>query len=97
MMSAPQQQTSPIIKLLKQIDAGVTIYEPFNRTPECWREFQDTIARLEEMKQLGLVRELFTQTRTSFGKEETVMVMIVGGLTEEGRELLNHPDKPSSQ
>ncbi len=97
MMSAPQQQTSPLLNLLKQIHAGVTIYEPFNRTPDGLREFQDTIARLEEMKQLGLVRQLSTQTRTSFGQEEIMMVMIVGGLTDEGRELLNHSDKPSSQ
>lgn len=97
MMSVPQQQTSPLLKLLVQIDAGVTIYEPFNRTPECLREFQDTIARLEEIKQLGLVHQLLTQTRTSFGKEEIVMVMVVGGLTEEGRELLNHSDMHSNQ
>ncbi len=96
-MSAPQQQTSHLLKLLTQIDAGVMIYEPFNCTPECLREFQDTIARIEEMKQLGLIRQLFTQTRTSFGKEGIVMVMIIGGLTDEGRELLNHPDKPSGQ
>ncbi len=64
---------------------------------ETLREFADTVARLEEMKELGLVRQLFTQTRTSFGKEQITMVMVVGGLTEEGRRLLSEPDKPSSQ
>ena len=53
---------SPFLDLLKQIDGGVTIYEPFARTPERLREFADTVARLEEMKRLGLVRQLFMQT-----------------------------------
>lgn len=88
---------SPFLELLKQIDDGVTIYEAFNRTPERLREFADTVARLEEMKRLGLVRQLFTQTRTSFGEEQIVMVMVVGGLTDEGRRLLDSSDKPSSQ
>lgn len=93
-MSAESQ--SPFLKLLKQIEDGISIYEPFNRTPECLREFHDTVARLEEMKRLGLVRQLFTQTRTSFGEEQIIMIMVVGGLTEEGRRLLGEPDKPSS-
>ena len=87
---------SPFLELLRQIDDGVTIYEAFNRTPDKLREFADTVARLEEMKRLGLVRQLFTQTRTSFGEEQVVMVMVVGGLTEEGRRLLDDLDKPSS-
>ena len=91
MMNARMQ--SPLLDLLKQIDAGVTIYEPFARTPEKLREFADTVARLEEMKELRLVRQLFTQTRTSFGEEQIIMVMVVGGLTEEGRRLLGEPDK----
>ena len=91
------ESRSPFLKLLKQIDDGVSIYEPFTRTPECLREFRDTVARLEEMKRLGLVRQLFTQTRTSFGEEQIVMVMVVGGLTDEGRRLLDDQDKPPSQ
>lgn len=86
---------SPFLKLLKQIDAGVTIYEPFARTPEKLSEFQDTVAHLEEIKRLGLVRQLFTQTRTSFGEEQIVMVMVVGGLTQEGRRLLDQSNTSS--
>jgi len=84
----------PFLKLLKQIADGVSIYEPFNRTPECLREFRDRVARLEEMKRLGLFRQLFTQTRTSFGEEQ--IVMVVGGLTQEGRRLLDQSN-PSSE
>ena len=95
MMNVRKQ--SPFLELLKQIDAGISIFEPFGSTLETLREFADTVARLEEMKELGLVRQLFTQTRTSFGEEQIVMVMVVGGLTEEGRRLLGEPDNPSSQ
>lgn len=87
-MSNVQRQASPLLKLLAQIDSGISIYEPFNRTPEIVREFADTVSRLEEMKRLGLVRQLFTQTRTSFGEEQIVMVMVVGGLTDEGKRML---------
>lgn len=80
---------SPFLALLRQISNGVTIYEPFDRTPERLREFSDTIARLEEMRRLGLVCQLFTQTRSSFGEEQITMVMVVGGLTEEGKRLLS--------
>ncbi len=82
----------PFLELLKQIDAGISIFEPFGRTPETLREFAETVARLEEMKQLGLVRQLFTQTRSSFGKEQIVMVMVVGGLTAEGQRMLSDYD-----
>ena len=92
-MSAESQP--PFLKLLKQIADGVSIYEPFNRTPECLREFRDTVARLDEMKRLGLVRQLFTQTRTSFDEEQIVMIMVVGGLTQEGRRLLDQSKTPS--
>ncbi len=91
------QRQSPFLELLKQLDAGISIFEPFGRTPETLREFADTVARLEEMKELGLVRQLFTQTRSSFGEEQIIMVMVVGGLTEESRRLLGEPDKSSSQ
>ena len=83
---------SPFLELLKQIDAGISIFEPFGRTPETLREFAETVARLEEMKQLGLVRQLFTQTRSSFCKEQIVMVMVVGGLTVEGQRMLSNYD-----
>jgi len=83
------QLKSPLLELLRRVDDGVTIYEPFDRTPERLREFSDTVARLEEMKELGLVRQLFTQTRSSFGEEQITMVMVVGGLTEEGKRLLS--------
>jgi len=83
------QQQSPFLDLLKQIDSGVVIYKPFARAPEKLREFEDTVARLQEMERLGLVRQFFTQARTLFGEEQIVMVMVVGGLTQEGRRLLD--------
>ena len=83
------QPKSPLLELLRRVADGVTIYEPFDRTPERLREFSDTVARLEEMKRQGLVRQLFTQTRSSFGEEQITMVMVVGGLTEEGKRLLS--------
>ena len=84
------QPQSPVLDLLRQIDAGVTIYEAFNHTPEKLRDFEDTVARLQEIERLGLIRKLFTQTRTSSasGVEEIKLVMVVGGLTEEGRQML---------
>ncbi len=89
-MSAPQhQQTSPLLQLLRQIDAGVVIYEPFLHTPEHLREFDDTVARLQEMERLGLVKKLFTEAHTSSGKERIDFVMVIGGLTEEGRRLID--------
>ncbi|MDQ3252900.1 MAG: hypothetical protein M3R15_03160 [Acidobacteriota bacterium] len=46
--------------MLKQIESGVKIFEPFGRTPGKLREFDDTVARLKEMERLGLIRQLFT-------------------------------------
>ena len=83
---------SQFLKLLQQVADGVTIYEPFLHTPEGLREFEDTVARLQEMEQLGLVKRLFTQTRTSSGNGQVVMVMVVGGLTDEGRRMLSDHD-----
>jgi hypothetical protein len=37
------QLHSPFLDLLKQIESGVTIFEPFGRTPEKLREFDDTV------------------------------------------------------
>lgn len=79
---------SPFLDLLRQIDAGVTIYEPFGRTPDRLREFDDTVARLREMHRLKLVKKLFVQTRAASGAEQITSVIVVGGLTEEGRRLL---------
>jgi len=78
----------PFLSLLKQIADGVTIYEAFMRTPERLREFEDTVARLREMERVGLIGKLFIQTRTSSGEESVEMVMVTGGLTEEGLRLL---------
>ncbi len=85
-----KQPHSRVLDLLRQIDAGVTIYEPFNHTPEKLQDFEDTVARLQEIERLGFIRRLFTQTRTSSssGVEQIKLVMVVGGLTEEGRQML---------
>lgn len=85
-MSARVQ--SPFLSLLKQINDGVQIFEPFLRTPEKMQEFDDTVARLQEMEDLKLIRKLFVQTRTYRGEESVDFVMVVGGLTEEGQRLL---------
>ena len=85
-MSARVQ--SPFLSLLKQINDGVQIFEPFLRTPEKMREFNDTVTRLQEMEDLKLIRKLFVQTRTYRSEESIDFVMVVGGLTEEGRRLL---------
>jgi len=44
------------------------------------------------MERLGLIRQLFAQTRTSFGEEQINLVMITGGLTEEAKRLLGQFD-----
>ncbi len=85
-MSAQVQ--SPFLSLLKQINDGVQIFEPFLRTPEKMQEFNDTVTRLQEMEDLKLIRKLFVQTRTYRGEESVDFVMVVGGLTEEGQRLL---------
>jgi len=85
-MSAQVQ--SPFLSLLKQINDGVQIFEPFLRTPEKMQEFNDTVTRLQEMEDLKLIRKLFVQTRTYRSEESIDFVMVVGGLTEEGQRLL---------
>ena len=86
---------SPFLDLLKQIADGVTIYEPFRRDAEGMAEFQDTVHRLREMERLGLVRQLFVQTRSSRGAEVVDMVMVQGGITREGQRLLDEQSGPS--
>lgn len=81
---------SPFLNLLQQIADGVSIFEPFTRAPEKLVEFEDTVARLKEMERLDLIGKLFIQTRTYRSEETIDMVMIVGGLTEEGRRLLDN-------
>ena len=85
-MSAQVQ--SAFLSLLKQINDGVQIFEPFLRTPEKMQEFNDTVTRLQEMEHLKLIRKLFVQTRTYRSEESIDFVMVVGGLTEEGQRLL---------
>ncbi len=80
--------TSPFLDLLKQIDEGISIFEPFRRTSHEMVEFQDTVARLQEMEQLGLVRRTYTQQREIAGREYIDFVMVQGGLTAEGQRLL---------
>ncbi len=82
------QAHSPLLDLLRQIDSGVVIYEPFGRAPEKLREFAVTVARLREMERLGLVKKSYIQTRASSGDQQIDSVMVVGGLTEDGRRLL---------
>ena len=80
---------SPFLDLLKQIADGVIIYEPFPRNAQGLAEFQVTVNNLREMERLGLIRQLFVQTRTSRGTEYIDLVMVQGGLTLEGQRLLD--------
>lgn len=80
--------TSPFLDLLKQIDEGIQIFEPFRRTSRELVEFQDTVARVLEMEKLGLVRRTFTQKREIAGSEYCDLIMVQGGLTAEGKRLL---------
>ena len=80
--------TTPFLDLLKQIASGVTIYEPFRRTPHDLKEFEDTVDRLKEMERLGLIRRLFTHTPTDSDGEYIDLAMVQGGLTPEGQRLL---------
>ncbi len=82
------QATSPLIDLLKQIDSGIQIFEPFRRTSAEMVEFQETVRRLQELEQLGLVRRVFTQTRNIAGQDYYDLAMVQGGMTAEGKRLL---------
>ena len=78
--------TTPFLDLLKQINDGVIIYEPFRRARPAMEEFQDTVHRLQEMERLGLIGRLFTQTAPQ--GDDIDFVMVQGGLTPEGKRLL---------
>ncbi len=80
--------SSPFLDLLKSIDRGITIYEPFHRNAQGMTEFQDLAARLIEMERLGLIGSLLTQTREIAGVEYYDLLMVTGGgLTAEGKRL----------
>ena len=85
--------TFPFLELLKRIADGVAIYEPFRRDAEGLREFQDTVHRLQEMERLGLVGPLFVQRRMKRGAEYVDLIMVQGGLTDEGKRLLAQQEK----
>ena len=51
-------------------------------------EFQETVHRLQEMEAQGLVSRLFLQKREIAGQPYCDLVMVTGGLTDEGRRLL---------
>jgi hypothetical protein len=87
--------TSPFLNLLKQIAGGVVIFEPFRRDAEGVRIFQDTVHRLQEMEELGLIGRLFIQKRTHRAEEYIDLVMIQGGLTVEGQHLLTEQESKS--
>ena len=82
------QTASPLIDLLTQIDSGITIFEPFRRTSAELVEFQETVRRLQELEQLGLVRRVFTQQRNIAGQDYYDLAMVQGGMTDEGQRLL---------
>ena len=83
-----EEVEAPVIRLLKQIASGITIYEPYPRTSQALVEFQDTVARLQEMERLGLVTHVWTQVREIAGTQYYDMAMVTRGLTEDGERLL---------
>jgi len=85
--------SSPFLDLLKQISDGVIIYEPFPPDAQGLSRFQDTVHRLREMERLGLVKRLFVQTRPNREAEIVDMVMVQGGLTAEGKRLLDEQSR----
>ena len=80
--------TSPFIDLLKQLASGIYIFEPFYRSGRELQEFQTTVERLQEMKELGLVQYVWLQKRDIAGCEYYDMAVVRGGLTEEGERVL---------
>lgn len=79
---------SPLLDLLTQIDAGISIFEPFRRTSAELVAFQETVRRLQELEHLGLVRRVFTQVRNIAGQDYFDLAMVQGGMTDEGKRLL---------
>ena len=88
---------TPFLDLLKQIASGVVIYEPFHRTAQDMQDFQDTVARLQEMERLGLGGRVFTQARTTHGVEFYDLAMVRGGLSAEGERLLQEYESRSER
>ncbi len=80
--------TSPLLELLKQIDEGICIFEPYRRTSRDMMEFQDTVARILEMEREGLITGTFVQKREIAGAEYCDLIMVRGGLTAEGKQML---------
>ena len=79
---------SPFLDILKQIDGGISIFEPLRRPSRELVEFQDTVARILEMENLGLIGRTFTQKREIAGAEYCDLIMVQGGLTAEGKRLV---------
>jgi hypothetical protein len=80
--------TSPFLDLLEQVASGISIFEPFYRTPDAMQEYQDLVHRLQEMERCGLIGRLWTEVRETAGVEHYISVMVIGGLTSEGERLL---------
>ena len=79
---------SPFRELLAQLASGITIFEPFHRTPHGINEFQDTVQRLLEMEREGLVGRVFTEKRSSRGQDYYILASVRSGLTTAGERLL---------
>jgi len=59
-----------------QIDSGITIFEPFHRTSAEMVAFQETVQRLQELFQLGLMRRVFTQVHNIAGQDYYDLAMV---------------------
>jgi len=87
-----------VIDILKQIASGVTIYEPFGRTPHDLQKFQDIVIRLQEAEREGLVKQLFLQYRAGHqGEDQIELVMVQGGLTDAGEKIMKENSCTSSR
>ncbi len=82
------KHTTMFLDLLERIASGVIIYEPFRRTGQELIDFQDLVARLQQMEAAGLIRRLFTEKREIAGVEYFNLAMVQGGLTQEGERVL---------
>ena len=80
---------SPLLQLLERVAQGITIWEPFRRSGPEMAEFQDTAARLLELERQGLIGRCITQTNQTAGQDYYDLVMVQGGITDEGQRLLN--------
>ena len=76
------------LKLLRQVDAGIIIFEPFRRRSPELLEFQLMVKRLLNLEKQGLVGRCITQEQEIAGQTYYDLCMVYTGITNEGRKFL---------